>query len=107
MSQNVDNKILKFPLESALRNVLYRLRQLFHTVTDVVPVLCQAGASHIISLFTTEPTHHRLMYNNTVPHSQALTRTYRNRVQRWELQEYEEFAGKIDSRRPRILQLSM
>jgi hypothetical protein len=61
MIQNADNKILKFPLESALRNVLYRLRQLLHTITDVVPVLCQAGASHIISLFTTESAHHRIL----------------------------------------------
>jgi hypothetical protein len=46
------------------------------------------------------------MYNGTVPHSQALTRTYRDRVQRWKLRGYEGSAGKIDSRRPRTLQLS-
>jgi hypothetical protein len=61
MIQNADSKILNFSLESALRNVLCRLRQLFHTVTDVVPVLCQAGGSHIINLFSTEPAHHRIL----------------------------------------------
>jgi hypothetical protein len=39
MIHNVDSKILKLPPESASGNVLCRLRQLFHTVTDVIPVL--------------------------------------------------------------------